>query len=229
MKIRVKFSKTGRLKYIGHLDVMRFFQKAIRRAKLDVSYSEGFSPHMLMSFAQPLGVGLTSEGEYFDLDLKTAVSSADMSSLLNAQMPPEIRVLKIVKIPEDKANKCMSLVTAAGYEIHLETGNIATYKDAFEAFLGSNEITVLKKTKKSETLTDIKPFVLGHSFREDSLLLILSAGSVNNLKPSLLLEAFFTSQGIDAAALKFAIHRTELYALTDDGALTPLYKLGEEM
>ena len=56
------------MKYIGHLDMMRFFQKAIRRAGIDVAYSEGFSPHMIMSFAYPLGVGMTSSGEYFDLE-----------------------------------------------------------------------------------------------------------------------------------------------------------------
>ena len=63
MKVRVKFEKTGPMKYIGHLDMMRFFQKAIRRAGIDVAYSEGFSPHMIMSFAYPLGVGMTSSGE----------------------------------------------------------------------------------------------------------------------------------------------------------------------
>ena len=57
------------MKFIGHLDTMRFFQKAIRRADIPVAYSEGFSPHMIMSFAAPLGVGTTSSGEYFDMQL----------------------------------------------------------------------------------------------------------------------------------------------------------------
>lgn len=55
------------MKFIGHLDVMRYFQKALRRAGMDVAFSEGFSPHMIMSFAAPLGVGITSSGEYFVL------------------------------------------------------------------------------------------------------------------------------------------------------------------
>ena len=65
MKIRIKFAKTGVMKFVGHLDVMRYFQKAIRRAELPIAYSEGFSPHMLLSFASPLGVGISSTGEYF--------------------------------------------------------------------------------------------------------------------------------------------------------------------
>lgn len=64
----MRFTKTGSLKFIGHLDCMRFFQKAIRRAGLDVAYSGGFSPHQIMSFASPLSVGTTSDGEYLDVE-----------------------------------------------------------------------------------------------------------------------------------------------------------------
>ena len=66
MKIRIKFRKYGTMKFIGHLDVMRYFQKAIRRSEVNIRYSEGFSPHQIMSFAAPLGVGITSKGEYVD-------------------------------------------------------------------------------------------------------------------------------------------------------------------
>ena len=51
------------MKFIGHLDIMRYFQKAIRRAEIPIAFTSGFSPHMIMSFANPLGVGLTSDGE----------------------------------------------------------------------------------------------------------------------------------------------------------------------
>ena len=67
MKIRIKFRKYGIMKFIGHLDIMRYFQKAMRRAEVEISYSQGFSPHQIMSFASPLGIGLTSEGEYMDI------------------------------------------------------------------------------------------------------------------------------------------------------------------
>ena len=62
MKARIKFKKYGALRFIGHLDVMRFFQKAIRRAHIPIAYTGGYSPHMIMSFANPLGIGITSEG-----------------------------------------------------------------------------------------------------------------------------------------------------------------------
>ena len=75
-KLRLKFSKNGPIKFIGHLDVMRYFQKAIRRADIDIKYSEGFSPHQILSFAQPLSVGATSDGEYLDMTVNSMVIRA---------------------------------------------------------------------------------------------------------------------------------------------------------
>ena len=77
MKVRIKFRKYGILKYIGHLDVMRFFQKAMRRADIPIAFTGGYSPHMIMSFAQPLGLGVTSEGEYLDIELAWDITSED--------------------------------------------------------------------------------------------------------------------------------------------------------
>ena len=62
MKVRIKFSKHGPMKFIGHLDIMRYFQKAMRRADVAICYSGGFSPHQIMSFAAPLGGGITTNG-----------------------------------------------------------------------------------------------------------------------------------------------------------------------
>ena len=83
MKARIKFRKYGSLRFIGHLDVMRFFQKVMRRADIPIAFSGGYSPHMIMSFANPLGIGLTSDGEYFDIELTKAVNSADAVRRMN--------------------------------------------------------------------------------------------------------------------------------------------------
>ena len=77
MKVRLRFSKTGALVYIGHLDVMRYFQKLFRRADIPVKYSEGFSPHQILSFTPPLPLGMESFGEYADVELIDAISSED--------------------------------------------------------------------------------------------------------------------------------------------------------
>ena len=82
MMVRVKFAKYGPLRFTGHLDVLRFFQKAIRRAGLDVVYTHGFNPHQVMSFAAPLGVGLCSVGEYMDVEIASSDGAEDFKKRL---------------------------------------------------------------------------------------------------------------------------------------------------
>ena len=101
MNIRMKFKKSGCMKFIGHLDVMRYFQKAIRRAEIDIAYSEGFSPHMIMSFAAPLGVGLTSEGEYVDLQVNSCKNSKAAVDALNKVMVEGMEVVSFKLLPEN--------------------------------------------------------------------------------------------------------------------------------
>ena len=80
------------MKFVGHLDIMRYFQKAMRRAEVDIAYSEGFSPHQKMSFAAPLGLGLTSEGEYMDIEVHQSKSSKEMVQALNEVMVDGIEI-----------------------------------------------------------------------------------------------------------------------------------------
>ena len=169
MKVRVKFSKEGAVKFIGHLDVMRYFQKAIRRAGIDVAYSEGFSPHMIMSFAAPLGVGVTSTGEYFDMELRSISSSRQLTERFNAVMAEGIRVLSVREIPEGKAHAAMSLVAGADYLVSFRPGKglAEGWEDRVEEFLAQPEIVILRKTKRSEKETDIRPWIYRMEARED--------------------------------------------------------------
>ena len=117
MKVRIKFAKEGMMKFIGHLDIMRYFQKAIRRAELPIAYSGGFSPHMILSFAAPLGVGITSLGEYFDMELTEELPTEEIRSRLDREMVEGMRILSARRVPDGKASKAMSLVAAADYRI----------------------------------------------------------------------------------------------------------------
>ena len=144
MKIRIKYSKLGNLKFIGHLDVMRYFQKEIRRAKLDISYSKGYSPHQIISFAAPLALGITSDGEYFDAEFNSVTTSAEMIEALNAVSVDEIHVTKCVQIPENAKN-AMSIVAASDYEITFREQNdlseklLASVEELNKAFLSMNQ------------------------------------------------------------------------------------------
>lgn len=221
MKVRVKFAKDGAMKFIGHLDVMRFFQKAIRRAGIDIAYSEGFSPHMIMSFANPLGVGITSEGEYFDMQLKTPLTSEEIVCRLNGTMVDGVRVLSAVQVPDEKASKAMSLVEAADYRLRFrETQTLPeNWKEQFTAFMERPSIKVLKKTKKGEREMDLRPLVYDWHFDEnDSVFMRVSSGSTDNLKPELVLEAYMRDADIEPVPFAILIHRIEVYAdLGTDG------------
>ena len=87
------------MKFVGHLDLMRYFQKAVNRANIDICYSEGFSPHQIMSFAAPLGVGVTSDGEYFDIEVHTSMSSKEAIAALNQVMVDGVEVTGYVVLP----------------------------------------------------------------------------------------------------------------------------------
>ena len=121
MKIRIKFRKTGNMKFIGHLDVMRYFQKAIRRADVEICYSGGFSPHQIMSFAAPLGVGITSNGEYVDIEVHSTDSTARMMARLNAVMAEGFEIAEYRLLPDTAAN-AMSSVAAADYTLTFRPG-----------------------------------------------------------------------------------------------------------
>ena len=234
MKVRIKFAKQGAMKFIGHLDIMRYFQKAVKRAGLDAAYSEGFSPHMIMSFAAPLGVGVTSEGEYFDLELETPMSSKEAVERLNQVMVEGMEVLSVREVPEGKKGKAMSLVAAADYLVSFREGMKPgeNWKEKVTAFMEQQEIRILKKTKKNEKEVDIKPYIYEMEIRGESIFLKLAAGSVKNTKPELVMEAFYGFCGQEFQPLSLLNHRMEVYGdLGEEGErkLVSLEELGEEI
>jgi radical SAM-linked protein len=120
LKARIKFKKAGALIYIGHLDVMRYFQKAMRRAEIPIAFSGGYSPHMILSFAQPLGVGIYSEGEYLDCELQKYIEPKEAIDRLNEVMNEGIEIVNFVYISEDKKKSGMTIVAAAEYVAEIQ-------------------------------------------------------------------------------------------------------------
>ncbi len=226
MKIRIKFFKQGEMKFIGHLDVMRYFQKAIRRADVDIRYSEGFSPHQLMSFASPLSVGLTSNGEYVDIDVNSTGSSEEMIRRINDCSVEGIQVLSYKKLPEQAPN-AMSIVAAADYTLGFRPGyepaDEAAWFHAFAEFLKSPSIPITKKTKKGEKELDLASLIYEVKLCSCPLLedkpgifLKLSAGSAANIKPELVLDAYYHSLGKERPEFAFFIQREDVYAADYD-------------
>ena len=232
MNIRMKFKKNGCMKFIGHLDIMRYFQKAIRRADIDIAYSEGFSPHMIMSFAAPLGVGLTSEGEYVDLQVNSCASSKGAVDALNSVMVDGMEVVSFKLLPENVKN-AMSSVAAADYFVNFREGYAPeNWETKFEAFLQKEEMLIVKKTKRSEAEVDLKPMLYKTELRDGGIFMQVACGSVNNLKPELVMEAFAKDAGIELPPFSLEVCRLEVYADLGDETtkkLVPLEELGEDI
>lgn len=235
MKVRVKYQKAGSFQLIGHLDTMRYFQKAVRRAGLDIAYSQGFSPHQLMTFAAPLALGVTSEGEYFDAEFHSLPSTAEFLERINAQMVEGMAVKDIVLLPEHAKNS-MSIVAASDYRIEIrDRGQEADRKRreqlfaAVPAFLDRQEIVVLKKTKKKEGMEDIRPGILKMCRQEDSLYMLLLTGSEYNLKPELVVESLCAQAGISYQPFDYHVHRLETYMKNEAGELVSLLESGTRL
>lgn len=215
MKYRVKFSKNGAIKYIGHLDVMRYFQKAIRRAHIPIAYSEGFSPHQILSFAFPLSVGFTSEGEYFDMELTKEVDENIILTSLNEQMNEGIRI-EAVKCLPDKSPNCMSSVFAASYEVSVKEK--VNLPDDFiriaNDFFGQQTIPVNKPKKKGGGFIDIdlKQFIYDYSVKDiGKISFIVNAGSDSNIKPTFVMECLLSYMNIDIPDNAFDVRRIDIF------------------
>ena len=212
MKIRIKFEKDGVMRYIGHLDIMRYFQKAIRRSEIDIKYSTGFSPHQIMSFAAPLGVGHISYGEYFDIEVNSHTGKQDMMERLNAAMVPGIRITNMVELP-DNAGNAMATVAASRYRVELKNPDEAKidFVGLKDSFLGQDEILITKQTKKQELTIDIKPYIFEWIPYENGVEMFVDASSSNNVKPALAMESFCGFAGVDFDPIKFQIIRMDTY------------------
>ncbi|RKI40217.1 DUF2344 domain-containing protein [bacterium D16-51] len=238
MKARLKFSKAGSMRFIGHLDVMRYFQKAFRRAGIAVSYSQGFSPHQLMSFASPLGIGLSSDAEYLDVVLEDEKQAEDFLLRINQVMNEEIAV-KDFTILEEEAKSSMAVLAACDYLIAVKKGRESFLtgqekrETALRRFAARDSVEIVKKTKRSEKLVDIRENIYLLTDRREALeeftrisygalsldlaeytpvlYCQLTAGSVVNIKPELVLEALCFQEGEEYNGFSYQIHRLEMY------------------
>lgn len=176
MRYRMKFLKTGSMKYVGHLDTLRYFQKVFRRADLPIRLTEGFHPHQILSFALPLGIGMTSEGDYVDFELTddSRLSCEEIQRRLNQSLGcSEFFVRSVCLLPEDAKN-AMSSVEAASYLIFFKEQIPSCMAGMTEeelsreakAFASQENIPVVKETKKSVRIMDLASLI--HRFEAGS-------------------------------------------------------------
>ena len=231
MRYLIKFSKGEGIKFISHLDLMRTIQRIIRRSGVPIEYSKGFNPHMALSLAQPLSVGVYSDGEYMDIVLTEEMKVADLLARLNEAAPPTIRFFEAtpIEIVENvkRVPQAMALLDAGRYIIKLKLVNEENVEEKMASLLNENAWETLKKSKKGEKIAYIKPLVkeLKYWVKDGELVInaLIATGSRENLSADLLAR-FITSKIENVNTESFvSIKREEMYVLKNN-KYVPLFK-----
>nr|WP_275297774.1 TIGR03936 family radical SAM-associated protein [Clostridium sp. YIM B02551] len=235
MKVRylIKFTKEGNIKFVSHLDLMRTIQKIIVRSELNIEYSQGFNPHMALSIAQPLSVGVSSNGEYMDIVLREPQDEKEILEKLNKKSLDGIKFLEIKSIEnipnEKKVPQAMAMVEEASYTIKIKYEDTSKVNDELTKLLEINEWNILKKNKKGEEKSlNIRPLIKEIKYWvKDEYLIIntrISCGSKEHLNPEFLVNYIKeNTTGVDNEAF-VNINREEMYA-HKESKLLPLYKV----
>lgn len=213
--IRFKFSRGEGLKYISHLDILRLFERALRRSKLPVAYTQGFNPKQKLVFGLPMSVGLTSDAEYADIELEEDADPVFFKDALNSSLPQDIRVLDAMEYGGH--DNIMNQISAARYEIIFETAEDTDQlkmDGLVNGLMSGDEIPVMKRTKKGMRQQNIRPLIYSLSAvkRDKNMFALdafLSAGTENNLRADLLMEAMGKETGLEFKVL--SMHRKALY------------------
>lgn len=215
-KIRAEMTKGEEIRYISHLDYASVLERAIRRTQLPVAYSEGFNPHMKISFASALAVGVTSAAEYMDIEFKSAVSADVFVEKLRANLPEGVKLLA-AKVIVDKQPALMAMVDLAEYIVDVPfAGDWDLLVQATEAFNASAEVFYLRKTPKSKKEIEVKQYMhtpvvvqkLDDMIRFLIAVKITPSGSV---KPGEIIKAMIENFALPITSESILIHRTGLY------------------
>ncbi|MBQ3849721.1 MAG: DUF2344 domain-containing protein [Clostridia bacterium] len=220
MRLAVRFTKGAPVRFVSHLDVQRLFQRAFRRAKLPLAYSQGFNPHPLVSFATALSVGMISMGEYLDVTLTEYMPPESFIDAVSTVLPKGIEIVEAFDMGESRksltsAMRSASYMVSVRFEKAVDSDSV---KSALNELL-SGEIVVMKKTKGGIKPTDIRPMVISVDVcevegqrAEIKLKGVLSAEG--GLNPDMFLKELYNKLGVQASAditrLEIEMDRTAL-------------------
>ena len=233
--VRIKFTRGEEVKFISHLDLMKVFERAIRRSGLPIAYSQGFNPHPQMVFGLPLSVGVTSDGEYADFELAREMKPEQFMEELNSSLPEAIRITAAGE-KHIKAN-IMASILGADYSLGIflnEMLSLETAAEKLEMLMKMDCIKVLKEGKGIAKEIDIRPMILDARLEEMkqvpfgyedfkaafTVLARFKAGSNANLRPELFVRAL--TEQAELPVVTSRLHRRALYVEKNGRMVDPL-------
>lgn len=204
----LKYARDERVKYISHLDFMRLFHRTIRRTGMNFMFSQGFNPHPIMTVAQPLSVGVTSDCEYMKVGFDGDYSEKEIADTINSAFPPGYKILAARRVEGKEID--LTKLDRAIYTVELEYEGNAD----IDALLSNKELIVPKKTKSGVKDSDIRPYIYSIekiSASEGILILkmCIAVGSVYNLKPQSVTDAM-EKYCVDFKAGFMNVHRNAM-------------------
>jgi radical SAM-linked protein len=231
--LRIEYTKTGLLRYLGHLDMVRLFERGLRRGKVPLLFSQGFNPHPKIAFAAPLSVGYSSEAELVEIEVEEGWDDQQLQTVFKTCFPAEVAYRRHRLVKQSKS--LMSLMRVSDYQLtwSVPENSCQSAVEAIEGLSGLTSLTAVKKSKgKKDKEIELKPMVhqlkliekgnmtvrksvssaasVEVSVCELRLFATLDAGSESNLKPDLLMTAIASIIGIEGEAT-LRVHRTALY------------------
>ncbi|HHT50143.1 MAG TPA: DUF2344 domain-containing protein [Eubacteriaceae bacterium] len=233
---RIKFSKGEEVKYISHLDLQRAFQRALRRAEIDIAYSKGFNPHPKVSFATALSVGMTSDGEYVDVELNNWQNGKELTKKLNGVLAKGIKILDCV-VSDERQPSLMSTIKMGLYQISIHTKDkkyTLGINSRIKEFLSQDKIIEERINKRGKkTKRDIKPLIKSIILLniEDNIISLemqLATGSQNNVKPEIVIKKLVNNEETPIIYDFLKIHRVELFTEMNGKYISPIDLFSEK-
>ena len=213
---RARITKDEPLRYISHLDYASLMQRAIRRARIPAAYSEGFNPHMKLSFASALSVGVTSDAEYMDLELSETMAKDEIAKRLRPALPDGVRLMDL-RVMRGKPKALMSLTDGAVYEISVPLcGAFSEAQAAIDAFNATKECMYLRKTPKKTREIEIRQYICGElqaEAAENDMLRLKMAIRITpggSVKPQEILNVLCEKFALPVRAETALVHRGAL-------------------
>ncbi|MCI9084959.1 MAG: DUF2344 domain-containing protein [Clostridia bacterium] len=187
----LKYSRDDRVKYISHLDFVRLFHRTVCRTGMNFMFSQGFNPHPIMTVAQPLSVGVTSDCEYMKVGFDGDYTEQEIIDTVNGSFPQGYRILAAKKVDGKEID--ITRIDRAVYIVETEYEGSAD----IESLLKNSELKVMKKSKSGVKESDIRPYIYSLDKISDdngvlTLKMCIAIGSIYNLKPQSVIDAMET-------------------------------------
>jgi len=208
-----RYRKGGELRWVGHLDLKRTLERALRRAALPLELTQGHNPHPKLSYGPPMPMGVTGEAEVFSLHLREALPADNVKERLNVQLPAGFEVMDAWIVPGYKRRETFGELDVAEYRVTMPTAvSVAEVQERLQALLARDQLVVTRRGEHEEREIDVRPMLLSARAEEAgegrvALHLRLRTGSHGGAKPG---EIVALLGACDPEAAR--IHRAGLYA-----------------